>query len=150
MFSSLILRHYTNLSTMKRFYFRHAIITVAFALGIATQVFCQTPGVDTLNISITPVFGGGDDIPHLPHKSPENVSLPSCLFDGYTLLFIGTGEVSLTYSVVDEYEYEWVRGTLSLSNGDEEPVDVSTLPAGTYTLILGIAGREYEGVFEIE
>lgn len=36
---------------MNRFYFRHAIITVAFALGIATQVFCQTPCVDTLNDS---------------------------------------------------------------------------------------------------
>ncbi len=118
------------------------------ALGAANSTFAQNPLNDTLTFVLNP--GIIDPGPHKPHLAPANVSLPLCVFNGYSLLFIGTGEVSLTYSVVDEYEEEWISGTLSLSNGDEEPVDVSTLPASTYTLILGIAGREYEGEFEIE
>lgn len=128
------------------------LLVFAFALTLSLHA---TSSVSMSNDTIISSFGGIIPPPGGwggggPHHAPANVSVPTVVFDDYTLLFIGTGEVSLTYSVVDEYEEEWISGTLSLSNGDEEPVDVSALPAGTYTLILGIAGREYEGEFEIE
>ena len=124
------------------------LLVFAFALTLSLHA---TSSVSMSNDTIISSFGGIIPPPGGwggggPHHSPANVSVPTVVFDSNTLLFIGTGEVSLTYSVVDEYEYEWVRGTLSLSN----EYDVSTLPAGTYTLILGIAGREYEGEFRIE
>lgn len=140
---------------MKKFIFTLMLAVGTFSAEHMSASNCMMSFPDTLNLNLGfssglfPPPGGWDNGDQ--GRGPEvQVSLPLCINTGYTLLFIGTGEVSLTYSVVDEYEYEWVRGTLSLSNGEEEPVDVSALPAGTYTLILGIAGREYEGEFTIE
>ena len=118
------------------------------ALGAANSTFAQNPLNDTLTFVLNP--GIIDPGPHKPHLAPANVSLPLCVFNGYSLLFIGTGAASFTYEILDETDEICLSGELELVAEQEIPVSLSTLPAGDYTILLYIAGREYEGEFTIE
>ena len=133
---------------MIKSFFLKAVIALMFAFGVSTHVYSQIHLGDTLSLS--PVFGGGDIIPHHPHKAPANSSLPICVFDGSSLLFTGTGNASFTYSVVDESDEVCLSGDITLYSGQETSVSVASLSAGGYYLIIAVAGREYEGEFTIE
>ena len=86
--------------------------------------------------------GGG------PHHAPMYSVLPVCIIDGNTLLFIGTGNASLSYNILDEEDETCDSGSFTVAKGQEVSVSLATLPSGTYRLILALAGREYEGEFE--
>ena len=120
------------------------------AVGTTTSAFAQNPMNDTLSLGLIPGFGIGYPDPHKPHHAPANISLPTVVYGAGTLLYIGTGNASFTYSVVDESDEVCLSGDITLSSGQEAAVSVASLPAGDYYLIIAIAGREYEGEFTIK
>lgn len=129
------------------------LIILSFAITAMTSQTLQASDAffpnDTLVFNLIP--GPIDDWGnHGPHHAPANISLPTVVYDEGSLLFIGTGAASFTYEILDETDEICLSGEFELIAEQEIPVSLSTLPAGDYTLLLGIAGREYEGEFTIE
>ena len=129
------------------------VILLSFAIAAMTPKTLRASDAffpnDTLTFNLIP--GPIDDWGnHGPHHAPANISLPSVVYDEGSLLFIGTGAASFTYEILDETDEICLSGELELVAEQEIPVSLSTLPAGDYTILLYIAGREYEGEFMIE
>ena len=97
----------------------------------------------------------GDTIPKpvpipWPHSPAVPVLLPEAeLLEG-SLYFYPQVEYDVAIRIEDVSHVVVLEDEIHLYINNDNEYDVSTLPAGTYTLILGIAGREYEGEFEIE
>ena len=122
------------------------LLACVVAFGASNSAFAQITLNDTLSLVLNP----GILDPHKPHHAPANISLPTVVNTGYSLLFIGTSAASFTYEILDETDEICLSGELELVAEQEIPVSLSTLPAGDYTILLYIAGREYEGEFTIE
>ena len=132
-------------------------LLATFVLGATMLIQAQASNVafpsDTLNLTpliggIIPPVGGGDK--PVPGRGPNEIILPTVVYDEGSLLFIGTGAASFIYEILDETDEICLSGELELVAEQEIPVSLSTLPAGDYTILLYIAGREYEGEFTIE
>ena len=134
---------------MKKFVF---VIVVFLSAGLQSGIMASNDGP----IDFFPIFIG-DTITypgsgHSPwHPAPARpVILPEAeLLEG-SIYFYPQVEYDVTLRIEDAFHTVVVEDEIHLYINDDNEYDVSTLPAGTYTLILGIAGREYEGEFTIE
>ena len=94
------------------------------------------------------IVGMGD---HPFHPAPAvPVRLPDVEIVGSYLQFYPQVEYDVALRIEDATHAVIIEDEIHLYINNDNEYDVSALPAGTYTLILGIAGREYEGEFEIE
>lgn len=90
---------------------------------------------------------GGNPWHHAPQRP---VILPEAeLLEG-SIYFYPQVEYDVALRIEDVFNNVVVEDEIHLYINNDNEYDVSTLPVGTYTLILGIAGREYEGEFTIE
>ena len=124
------------------------ILACMIAVFTSSSAFSQIHLNDTLSFVLIP--GNGLPNPHKPHRAPANVSLPTVVNTGNTLLFIGTGTLSFSYVILYEEDEMCDSADITLTPEQEVSVSLASLPCGTYRLILAIAGREYEGEFTIE
>lgn len=126
---------------------------------LATALFCSCAlaanAMDSRSndpINLIPIFGdtivGMGDHPFHPAPGAP-IPPPEVEIAGGYLYFYPQVESDVTLHIVDTTQTVILEDEIHLYNNYDNEYDISALPAGTYTLILGTTGREYEVEFNI-
>lgn len=90
---------------------------------------------------------------HPIHRTPpRECSLPDVYFDNAssTIAFVGgEGGSAFTYYILDAAGNILLTSPLTLASDEEANVSLATLSPATYTIVLYINGRYYEGEIEL-
>ena len=93
----------------------------------------------------------GNEIPNLecntnPHKSTQRVVLPEVYYDqACSCLYVSAfSSTAASYCIRDEKGMTVMTGVLALDDVSFAPIDLSSLPGGTYTLVIEMNGVEFE------
>ena len=129
-----------------------SVLAVALTVNLMTRASSIDDGpivINPIGLGDTisgPIIGGNPwhHAPAVPVLLPEAELLEGSLY------FYPQVEYDVALRIEDATQAVIIEDEIHLYINNDNEYDVSTLPAGTYTLILGIAGREYEGEFRIE
>lgn len=134
--------------TMKKLLLIISVLAMfATTLKAQSRVFSQVIEFNCVNRLIW------DDEAHpIRRTPPRECSLPEVYFDNAssTIAFVGgEGGSAFTYYILDAAGNILLTSPLALASDEEASVSLTTLSPATYTIVLYINGRYYEGEIEL-